>query len=1321
MAKNKSIKKKKINTNPPKTTIQELQDSRDGGQIALTGFTYQFLYSCYLILSESDNNTTFQLEGIEDIDHYKCEVTCKTIIHIQLKYSTQKQDASFFKDVLKNFLEAYLLDKTQNFKLVYDFSVAKGNMSKLFNNSLDQTSTLYWKNIVRQLQNENPLWNWTDFCFDDFIAKLTFEKKEKTTLSAEIEKKLIETYDITTNNITLFANGIEMCCLKKMECRESINKQELDVVIQNIKDDISKGVQNPAHSWIKKLKFDISNTDTDFSYFEGKKATPHDIALQLPVRRLELEKEIEESIQKNRVTVIKASSGQGKTTIALQVAYNLQSEYKIYQLLWCNDSRELDNIVQYFKSRVKLGEKPLIIIDNLDSQLGEWNRLAQLLQEEVSYHYKLLLTTREDDWYNYSGDLSNVKALQVVKLTLNEQGAQSIYEVLRKAQKLHHSITDWRKPWSKVAHKKLLIEYVYLLTHGEMIAERIAYQISRINSTSTGRIKCEILRKVCFADICGIKIPVKKLVSSLLETTTCDYGELLKSIENEFLISVNTTEKYVEGLHPVRSQHIVDKLHEFVEINDTVLQVIQISDITYLSKLFSNLPRFVTNKKDFYSEIVDTLWNKDDLSSYMLALRGLFSGSVMQYFIQNQKAFEDANEHGGLILISTEVNPFTRFEEFDYSLQTLDEIKRITPNNANIEYLCCLRDSIPKIVLTETDIYYYCEALFNKLKNHNLTELTNDIPSYASIAYWLLNIEPKFNLANNISLEQVWDNKGKYTLDVISSIMYTCFCGNKKMYSLFVETNLSHILSYLKMATKSLKVFLCENDREIHIEYILLPSDIGKGNEESVSRLKTICKTLPIFDTYCADALKPILDILSRYNIPDDAHKAMPIRNLIIMFHEEFASLWNKTIMSNYECDSILEWLEHWFSIRKHIVILIEKSMACICKLLEGKPLGNLATEFDNFRVEINRKLIREFRYPNQDRPFEEKANVPEGFSKVKSDYFSGIQNFTNQIIGFLRRDSEQSRLVLINLRMSQASLERMHKLFTDIINEQGILKQEHSQLCIDEEQNLQNLIITCQYFIEHQPNKHFNKYQIKNWYNKNFKQMMEDSKAALSSLTEERCITYPKQYYCEGILKLYPIIVGNLDMTDVELLMKFLYHCAPIAELDYDYLVVACMNGHGEIMPNGLKIPNIFLKNLKIAIDTKDSTLIEQISPPFPGEITMHILDCFEQRYEIFTTINTGYEGIDRILELLWAFSKSQKELADESDSGYRKFTESILEIEILDILKSFESQIPHNDFCELSKLCNDVFKGNKFDDAKFNVVYDKLNTKVIEQSTQY
>ncbi len=58
----------------------------------------------------------------------------------------------FMKSVLKNFLEAYLLDKNRAFKLVYDFSVAKGHLSKLVNNILDLDELQYWKATVDEIK-----------------------------------------------------------------------------------------------------------------------------------------------------------------------------------------------------------------------------------------------------------------------------------------------------------------------------------------------------------------------------------------------------------------------------------------------------------------------------------------------------------------------------------------------------------------------------------------------------------------------------------------------------------------------------------------------------------------------------------------------------------------------------------------------------------------------------------------------------------------------------------------------------------------------------------------------------------------------------------------------------------------------------------------------------------------------------------------------------------------------------------------------------------------------------------------------------------------
>ena len=95
------------------------------------------------------------------------------------------------------------------------------------------------------------------------------------------------------------------------------------------------------------------------------------------------------------------------------------------------------------------------------------------------------------DWYNYSGDLSNIQSLKVIKPVLEEKEAIEIFNLFREAKQLHPSITSWQRAWNKIAERQLLIEYVYLLTHGEMLSERIASQISEIGQSSSGKARCE--------------------------------------------------------------------------------------------------------------------------------------------------------------------------------------------------------------------------------------------------------------------------------------------------------------------------------------------------------------------------------------------------------------------------------------------------------------------------------------------------------------------------------------------------------------------------------------------------------------------------------------------------------------------------------------------------------------------------------------------------------------------------------------------------------------------------------------------------------------
>ena len=1299
---NKKVKKVAVR----KANIKELNASRDGGQIALRGYSYQFLYSCYLILSSSNPNISFQLEGIEDIDYIKQENDSSDITHIQLKYSINKQDAGFLAGVLKNFLEAYLIDPTRKFQLVYDFPVATGNLSKLLFSNLDEKSYAYWKGVIANIRQNNPTWNWGLYDFDQFISRLSFKKIEKSVLTTAIEKALMQTYEITTDNISLFANSIKILCFEKMEQRSYVTKSEVDAQIQSVRIDISKGPQNPAHSWIRKLDYTQKGIDGGRSFYEGKKATPADIASGFPIERPDLEKEVTRSVGENTVTVMKASSGQGKTTLALRAVYLLRDEYTPYQLLCCDEIKELGNIVQYFKARIQLGEKILVLIDNLDQHFCQWNRLVFLMQSELHCHYKLIVTSREIDWYHYSGDLSNIASLNVIKPVLKEKEAIELFRRFKEAKQLHSSIKDWRGAWKKVSERQLLIEYVYLLTHGEMMAERIGTQISEIGQSSSGKAKCEILRKVCFADTCGVKLSVVSLYSNQTEKSDSDFGELLKSMESEFLVHVDTESGYIEGLHPIRSKHVVERLHEFLPIDNTAISILKMADKVDLPILFSHLPEFALNKETFFCDAVESLWDEKELSNYISAIQGLFSGSVMQYFISNRAAFDDADVHGGLFMLSTEMCPFTVFKEFGVSLDTLDKMRETSPNNKNLEYLCQLRDRIPACRLQETYVYVFCACLYKKLHAIRFDEI-KDITSYAAISEWIYNINPEFNVSTGFPLDDLWSKQEKLTLECFSTLMYLSYCGNREKYMEFVERNLKSILMYLKQQTKSHRVFIDSERNAIHVEYILRLRNIETGNEQSVSRLKSICKALPIFDLYCADALKPTVNLLSAYPVPDDAHKAMPIRNIVIMFHQKLTSLWNKTIMSNYEFDTVTEWLDYWLCVREKICLLADKCCACMNRLLGGKPLGGLAREVDQLHEELIRMTTGEKRYPKEDRPFEKKAVLPEGLERKKGEYFQSIQNFFNQFVGILTRDEQKWRLPMENLRMAQSALVPMQDCFAEVAVDCDA-QERHRVRCVTEERSIKRLTMCCSYYLEHMPSKYFDKYQIKDWYEGHCREERRIVEKALSELASKYVLHFPDQIYAVGMLRYYPIIVDNFDMTSGSDLIEWLLGSIAFSEAPFDYLVILSANDHEEINPTAWQASRQMLADVKKTIESENYSLLERQLIPSPVNVTAQMLDCFARKYVLLERSNVEAEepSIVDIAEELWIYSKSVELLTEPEDAGYLAAEIQGIQTNIAGILRILQGKLPSKKVDWLTGICNSVFSGEKFDDIMFNSV---------------
>lgn len=1190
-------------------TLLEIAASRTGGQNALMGYSYQQLYSSFLLLTKLDKKNRIRFEGIEDIDLLDSD--SENRLYIQLKFSKERQNANFMDGILKNFLEVYFIDRNSSFKLVYDFSVADGNLKKLFNNKFDGTAKNFWLKKIDSICIENR-WKNTDIFPENFLNSIQFEFKPRKQLEQLLEQEIIRRCNLNTTIQNLYINALEVFCFDAMRNKKIIKYNNIVDLFVGIQNDIDNGFKNPAITYFTRISFKNNTSKSEKNeYYEGKKATLSDIISNLPVRRKECEENIENSILKNTITVIKASSGQGKTTLAWQVCYNLQNDFTIYQLTKCDEQNDIHYISDFLKTRILLGEKVLILIDNLNIRLKLWNGLAQKLEQDIGIHYKLLLTTREDDWYSFSGGIHNLKSLNIVNIFLDEQSAEQIFDKLKNNNLLHSSVTDWHYAWEQVQNRKLLIEYVYLLTHGQMLAERIDEQIKTLGMSCNGKVACEILRYVCFADICGIQLQTNKLLAVIKNETSSDLSEILKTLDKEFLIKIDTSEKqkYIDGLHPVRSQHVIERLHEFISIDETILQVIKIADKETLSIISSFLPSYVVDKDFFYKQLTDFLEN--DFLSYNSVFKGIFSGTAINYYRMHKILFDEANQHYGLELFCTSTTPFASNNNFIEQLCSMQK-------NETLEELRILCQRLGNPNLENFDIYIFSNKAFLKLRN---TSEIDDLDSFIKIANHLFFVDKRFILADKINLEQEWNNREQLSLSTFESIFYISFIETPDTYYSVVNLFKKEIFSYIKEKTNSLELY--EDGKDIHVEYIVCETKLKSINEESVNRLKTVAKILPYYEHYCSKVCKPSISLFSAYEIPHLGFKSIPADSFSKIFKSDYASLWVKSILSNYEAESIYEWLSFWIHTRQTIIANLENSYKLLCYRLKYESGNSFINNILSSRLKINKSLGMAYYFPHSQRPFETTTEDVENFEKNAKKYFFSMNNFVNQFTDLLNHTKKQN-LAFFNLSDSYNNLTEMQEWFTKFCNEKKIFIKENSELCKNEINILKKIRDASEFYLENKPSKYFSTTSLVSYHDKKDEKFLKQIEDSLSVLKSNFSVLTPNSFLIEGLMKIYPLVVNEFDFSDEERMNLFTICIASLAmngNSQISFVQIALVNSDSFIT-FGLSFPFDYILQIYEIINGKDVTNIEKMPIPLTSNsFDNQFISCFDAQLKIQET----------------------------------------------------------------------------------------------------
>lgn len=1296
-------------------------DGRAGGQSALRGYDYQTLLSAYLVLKNIENeNSYLRLEGFEDIDQFIIGESEK-IVYTQIKFSKNKQDSSFMKDILKNFLEVYLIENKVNifFQLIYDFEVAKGNLSKLIENPMNLNYKIkeYWKNQINKIKKENPTFAWENYNFDDFISRLIFTNSKKENIVKNIRKTFITKYEITSGNENLYVNGIYNMCFEKMKNRDIITYKDLVSLIQDIKDDISKGKVNKAINWITKINFDAKKNGEAAEYYRGKKAEISDIINGYPVIREGQEKYILDSINENDITVIKSSSGQGKTTLLWRVSYLLKNDYFVYNISNCSNEDDVGDIIQYLKGRISVGENILLVLDNLNLKLKAWNRLAMRMKEEIGCNYKIVLTTRENDWYHFAGDQSILRNIEIIDLSLKREEAEEIYNKLSEQGHIKKDI-HWQAAWEMVEEKALLIEYIYLLTQGDMLSNRIEAQIKSISGNKQEQeVKKFVLRHIGFIDMYEIKLNV----SMLSKKVRAVYGEIdltniFKSIEDEFHIIVRENHDYIAGLHPVRSQHISNVLHEYNPIEDTILSLIDVVDEEYIAIFFSNiLIELEYIDEEFYSELVKDIANKS--YNYLFeALKGVFSGTILKYYHRNKNYFNEANNLLGLELFLMEINPFARFEEFNTSIDTLTELLKIEPENKNIKELIKLSNKIEQMDLFNTDIYIFCYYLHQVLKKDKQIKIKKE--GYANIVYWLIKIDKNFSLLDTFSFEDVLKNEKEWSLKSLNLLMLSWYILDPKAQLKFSKEYKLEIFSRLKRELNLVEIY--EEDSNIISRYI--STDLDNLNDKSVSRIDSICKTLPMYKKYCIKAIKPEMESLKElYYIPDEDIKEMPRENVILSFHKEFVEIWNNSILTLYDFKTAYEYLYHWLNIRKRILLTLNLSIDLYeLKYKKGRITSGKGREFDNLIIEIQRMKNRVGGYPLEHKPFiKEVTSISQLIDSER--YFIDIENFFKQFGGILKgKDNHKVRSATLNLQNAFSNLKSMQQSFYYEANKLGHLVNEHKETCQFENNTLRKIVDYTLFFnTNRNTSKKFIDPRIVNsWirdYWRNY--FIEIEESIINIEDSDFHYTLPQSLIYEGVLKKLPIIVESKFslIFNPEEFLQSIIPLVYVGQKDINYIIVMSKEKESNnIEPLGFRFKIDFFKQMENELNEKEFDY-EGLAP-YHVAITAEILNVFDQNFSIGENIiEDNYSSVvEELILKLWEYSMFNNyfKIITKEDEVYFNLNNDkyIYEIDMLkDNIK--QEDITKLNLDKLLSLSNRVLKGDYLNNNEFNIFLNNYN----------
>lgn len=1017
-------KKRKVQTRE-KAARQELNvllETRFHGAVNIRGIRYQILYSilrAFDLYAEDGKASSIRLEGIEDVDLLGLRLGDE---YIQVKTSQDPWKWNQLKKPIQGFLQVYRADPYCQFVLAVDFPLRK-DIAKLAQiESLSSEERNRVENKFRNLCDN--IGASTDEA-DGLVNRLIIVSLPEENIRKQIRQTVADTFGIASEAVDTYISVFVAKFLDWGKDRRTITRTDIDSVRAAVGEALAREAEFQAYGrgLIDKISWESDENLLDF--FEGKGTRPGHIAADVDVRRAVWLERIDRAINSSKICIIRSPSGQGKSTLLYRYAYEQWPAENTFILRVSESQEHVELVRNYLRFRADLGLPVLLLIDNAGWRTRLWPLIAQ---ECAALGVRVLVTVRNEDWHRFARE--SLTSYEILEPTLDLDEARQIFKAFQLKGRLHASIDSPEWAYERIGEPHLLIEYVYLLTHGCMLEERLRDQMKQFSEQKEDPAKIEILRRTALADTLGAPVLVDKLLKNI--QLRDDPQQVLKSISGEY---VNLEGGIITGVHWVRSDHLAQILHEgYPDPGNTALAILEAIPP-------ESIPAFVANAicrqgldvEIFIKGLVEKAKNTT-LDSILAFLDGIFEAGERHFFKVNQGLFDEAYEligPTGTFLLSSYFLPVVKVDTIGQMVKILGDkgenfqkLQKIASRASNAHRgLDLCRD-----FLSTVSPYIQPETLQGSHGD------TGRLLDWCSLCESSLPAWPTVRDDDFLACTEVIN----LPLDAFCNLTQGFYRYDETAYRNWFSQNREDVLGYLKLHTDSIELKV--SDSALSIEFFPDLESSEGCNEQAVSRLNNLRSAIPFCERYQSQGIWPLPFGLKPS--VDETHKDIPKKNLPFESDIEKNVVWRKAVASHYLPDSYYRYEEAWYTLRHNTLLFVQGLSKGLQKALTGRKF-NFQSVFEGgqlrVRVKQSLKYVPSLSADDLEtmgkmlsQPLREvlKEGAPNRWS-------SSFQNFFFQIVQYIQeRNMNTGRLAVHNFLDAVKHLPEMHEAFAQFFKE---------------------------------------------------------------------------------------------------------------------------------------------------------------------------------------------------------------------------------------------------------------------------------------------